>query len=346
MDEAGVLLELVKAYSPSGREEPGVRAFLRVAESLGFARAEIDEAGNGIARIGSGRPQIVFLGHIDTVEGELPVRVEGERVYGRGATDAKGALAAALLAARNHAAAGEIVVVAAVGEETDSRGARRLIPTMKPDCLIVGEPSSWSGVTVGYKGNLSLSLTFEGGRSHLSSPEATTVETALAFLDRFKEFCAARKGLTPFASLTAKVHTINSARSGGKEVVKVGLNVRLPPGVTAAEVLRFFDENGLAGRYKVVDSSEAVEVDTRNDVVRGLLAGIRAVGGRPTLVRKSGTSDMNLAVPAWGCPAAAYGPGDSHLDHTDEESMDVQELRKAVRVLEDAFLFLAEAKPA
>jgi len=342
MDEADALLELVRAYSPSGREEPGVRAFLRVAKSLGFPKTGTDEAGNGFARIGSGRPLVVFLGHIDTVEGELPVRAEGDRIYGRGACDAKGPLVAALLAARNHAAQGAIAVVAAVGEELDSRGARHLVPRMKPDFLIVGEPGGWSGVTVGYKGNLSLTLTFEGDRAHLSSPEPTTVEAALAFLDAFKAFCEAHRGETPFASLTAKVHAINSARSGGREVVKVGLNVRLPPAVKSAEVLRFLDENGLAGKHKVVDVSEAVEVDTRNDVVRGLLAGIRAVGGRPTLVRKSGTSDMNLALPAWGCPAAAYGPGDSHLDHTDGENLEVEELRKAVRVLEDAFLLLAE----
>jgi len=55
MDEVGVLLELVKAYSPSGREEDGVRAFTQVAQSLGFA-TEVDGAGNGIARIGSGKP--------------------------------------------------------------------------------------------------------------------------------------------------------------------------------------------------------------------------------------------------------------------------------------------------
>src|SRR3989304_5791964 len=121
MDEVGVLLELVKAHSPSGREEDGVRAFTQVAQSLGFA-TEVDGAGNGIARIGSGKPQTLFLGHVDTVEGELPVRVEDGRVYGRGAVDAKGALATALLAAKDHAGPGGSLVVAAGGEGGDSRG--------------------------------------------------------------------------------------------------------------------------------------------------------------------------------------------------------------------------------
>ena len=58
---------------------------------------------------------------------------------------------------------------------------------------------------------------------------------------------------------------------------------------------------------------------------------------RPTLRKKSGTADLNLAVPVWGCPAAAYGPGDSHLDHTDAESLAVDELRRSVDVLRRAF---------
>ena len=62
------------------------------------------------------------------------------------------------------------------------------------------------------------------------------------------------------------------------------------------------------------------------------------------LLRKLGTSDLNLAVPAWGCPAAAYGPGDSHLDHTDSESLDVQEFRRSIEVLHGAFSRLA-ARP-
>ena len=286
MDEVEVLRSLLETYSPSGNEAAAVRKFLGAAKSLGFS-GHVDRAGNGIARIGVGRPKVMFLGHIDTVEGELPVRLKGGRIAGRGACDAKGALAAALVAASRHAGPGEVLVVAAVGEERDSRGARHIIPRHRPDFLIVGEPSGWSGVTIGYKGNLALLVRFEGERTHLSSPAPTTVEGALAFLE----------------------------------------------------------ENGVAGRTEVVDRSEAVEVDPRNVVVRALCTGIRRAGAQPTLLRKLGTSDMNLAVPAWDCPAAAYGPGDSHLDHTDGESLDVEEYRRSVGILDSAFTLLAAQPP-
>src|SRR5437899_10596164 len=99
MDEVEVLRTLLREYSPSGHEAGAVRAFLQMARSLGFS-AHVDRAGNGIARIGVGRPKVMFLGHIDTVEGELPVRTAGGRIYGRGACDAKGSLAAALVGAK------------------------------------------------------------------------------------------------------------------------------------------------------------------------------------------------------------------------------------------------------
>ncbi len=298
MDDLGILTALVEEYSPSGHEEGAVRRFVGVARSLGFA-AHADAAGNGIARIGEGPPAIMFLGHIDTVEGKLPIRLDGNRLHGRGACDAKGALAAALVAAHRHNGPGEILVVGAVGEERDSRGTRHLLPHPGPDFLIVGEPSGWDGVTIGYKGNLSLVLRLDGERAHLSSPAATTVETGLAFVERLRAFCDAHAGATPFHSLTMKARSINTTEEGSQEHVEIGLNLRLPPGLDVEDVLSFIDENRGTIECKTVDASDAIEVDSRNAVIRALCAGIRKQGSRPTLLRKLGTSDLNLAVPSW-----------------------------------------------
>src|SRR5688500_5587584 len=81
--------------------------------------AHIDEAGNAVGTVGSGDRHIVLLGHIDTVPGEIPVRIEDGVLWGRGAVDAKGPLAtftaaAALAASRLKA---KVTVVGAVGEE-------------------------------------------------------------------------------------------------------------------------------------------------------------------------------------------------------------------------------------
>src|SRR3989304_5427707 len=106
VDEADALVRLVRAYSPSGEGAEAVRGFTGLASSLGF-RAGVGAVGSGIARIGAGPPQGAFLGHIDTVDGEIPVREDRGVVYGRGTCDAKGALVAALLAGTNPPGPGE-----------------------------------------------------------------------------------------------------------------------------------------------------------------------------------------------------------------------------------------------
>src|SRR5438034_210014 len=112
MDDVEVLRALVEEYSPSGDEQRAVRRFTDVATALGFD-VRTDEVGKAIARIGRGSPRMVFLGHIDTVEGALPVRLEGGRLHGRGTCDAKCPLASALVAASRPSAPREILAVRA-----------------------------------------------------------------------------------------------------------------------------------------------------------------------------------------------------------------------------------------
>jgi LysW-gamma-L-lysine carboxypeptidase len=140
-----------------------------------------------------------------------------------------------------------------------------------------------------------------------------------------------------------KVHSVRSTHVDGHEAVDIGLNFRLPPGLPTARILEFVNRTAGSGSCTVVDRSEAVHVDTRNEVVRALCAGIREQGQRPTLLRKLGTSDLNLSVPQWRCPAAAYGPGDSHLDHTDRESIAIPDFRRGIDVLRVAFSRLASS---
>jgi LysW-gamma-L-lysine carboxypeptidase len=71
-------------------------------------------------------------------------------------------------------------------------------------------------------------------------------------------------------------------------------------------------------------------------LVRAFLAGIRSASGKPGFVLKTGTADLNIVAPAWGCPALAYGPGDSALDHTPGEHLHISEYTHALLVLETA----------
>jgi LysW-gamma-L-lysine carboxypeptidase len=77
----------------------------------------------------------------------------------------------------------------------------------------------------------------------------------------------------------------------------------------------------------------AFEAEKNTPVVRALLRAIRAQGGTPRFKLKTGTSDMNILGPAWDCPIVAYGPGDSALDHTPHEHIDLDEFLRGVDVL-------------
>ena len=79
---------------------------------------------------------------------------------------------------------------------------------------------------------------------------------------------------------------------------------------------------------------EPFRADKSNPLTSAFLASIRAEGGNPAFVTKTGTSDMNVVGPRWRCPIVAYGPGDSSLDHTPDEHIDLDEYLASIRVLE------------
>lgn len=344
MDETGVLLALLREYSPSGQEAGAVHTFVALARRLGY-RARIDGVGNGIARRGGGRPRLIFLGHIDTVPGRRPVRRAGGRIYGRGAVDAKGPLAAALAAGVDFTGPGSLEIVAAVGEETDSRGARHLARRRGIDALIAGEPSRWDGVTVGYRGDLRFVAAFRGRRSHYSSPRPTTADVAVDWVGALRRWVESRRTDSPFRSMSVKVIGFTTRGGGDREEVRVTVDLRLPPGTSAAETFRSLPREPGRPRCSVSVRIDPIEAARDSPVGRALEAGIRAAGGRPTRWRKGGTSDWNLVGPIWNAPGAAYGPGDPHLDHTAAESVSVRDLGRSVRILRTAFGEIARALP-
>src|SRR5258708_38365036 len=100
MDAIALLEGLVSIYSPTGQEAEAVRHLVEQMQAAGL-RAHVDAAGNAIGECGDGPETVVLLGHIDTVPGFIPVRRDGDELYGRGTVDAKGPLATFAAAAAN-----------------------------------------------------------------------------------------------------------------------------------------------------------------------------------------------------------------------------------------------------
>src|SRR2546428_4010738 len=175
--------------SPSTQERQLGQWLISRLRSMGFA-ARRDEAGNVVAFWGSGPKEVLLLGHIDTVPGFIPARREGDRLFGRGAVDAKGPLAAAITAvARQPVGTGwRFTVIGAVEEEGSSRGARHLVNRRAPDHLVILEPSGWDSVTLGYKGSLRLRYRFSAPMGHGAGPNESAGDRAIAFIRRVQDY--------------------------------------------------------------------------------------------------------------------------------------------------------------
>lgn len=345
LDPVELLREMLLLPSPSGEEAGLARALVARMEGSGF-RAALDPAGNALGRRGGGPRLGVLLGHLDTVPGVIPVREAEGRLHGRGAVDAKGPLAAMVAAASavEVPQGWTLLVVGAVEEEApSSRGARQLAAELRPQWALVGEPSGWERITLGYRGRVRGRLRFDREQAHGAAPEPTAVEEAVEAWLLLRDQARSQRGPSEFYSLSARLQALNSGEDGLRQWAVAEVSWRLPPGW---EPERLEDEVGrvLEGRRVELWGQEPPYLAPRNTpVVRALLAGIRAEGGRPGLSLKTGTSDMNVVGPSWNCPIAAYGPGDSSLDHTPHEHLEVAELRRATAVLRHALERLMQA---
>lgn len=340
------LLGLVQHFSPTGREQVVVEWLVSRMEALGFTRAFADEAGNAVGVMGDGPRQVVLLGHIDTVPGAVPVRVEGDKLYGRGSVDAKGPLAAFVDAVASIGAGPgwQFVVIGAVEEEGDSKGAWHVVERYRPEFAIVGEPSGWERVTLGYRGSLWFEYRVRRPLSHTASGNESGCEAAVSFWDRLKAYADQHNtGVQKvFEQISPTLRHMQSENDGFEERAALHIGVRLPPGVTIDQWRQTLDDLRGDGEVRVGGIAVPAYRSEKNTLlVRAFLAGIRAQNAQPGFVVKSGTSDMNIVGPRWNCPLVAYGPGDSALDHTPNEHLSLTEYHNAVQVLAHALRVLS-----
>lgn len=356
MDETDfeTLTSLVSHYSPSGQEREAVEWLAGRMRSLGFGDAFVDEAGNAVGVMGDGPKQVILLGHIDTAPGEIEVRRVANPpygvLYGRGAVDAKGPLACFVDAVANVGMreGWQFVVVGAVEEERDSKGARFVAGQYNPDFAIIGEPSQWDRIALGYKGSAWAHITVKRGQAHTASGEQTASEAAVeiwlgikAYVDSFNA-----DKQKAFDKLLLTLRGMKSGSDDFEQWARLNVGVRLPVDVspeTWYQNLNEIVEGAIVEPFGFAVPAWACEKNTL--LVRTFLKGIRSQGGEPRFVYKTGTADLNIVAPVWGCPAVVYGPGDSALDHTPEEHILLAEYAKAVSVLSHVLCNVSEGIP-
>lgn len=315
-------------------------------------QAALDSAGNAVGVKGEGPKDVLLLGHIDTFPGDLPVRHEKGRLFGRGVVDAKGALCVfAVAASQVPVPAGwRVTVVGAVEEEnTTSRGARTFLDRQgrAPCCCVIGEPSRWDRITLGYRGRLVMSLEALVPLAHSAGEQPLPAERAVGLWQALKGLCPpCREGKEPvrsFARLDASLVDLSTEREGGYGRIRMTVGFRLPltvdPGALREKVLATVKAElaGVDVEAECFGAEPACRSEKSSPLVRAFLPAIRVAGGRPRFVVKTGTSDMNVFSAARpGVPVLAYGPGDSALDHTPDEVLDLDEYHKSIQVLGEA----------
>jgi LysW-gamma-L-lysine carboxypeptidase len=339
MDELGILEGLLKRYSPPGQEQEAVEFLTREMDQRGFDETRMDGIGNAIGTKGQGKNELLLLGHIDTVPGYIEVKRDGDILHGRGAVDAKGPLACFTVAASSAKIGPDwrVSVIGAVCEEGDSRGAKYLVDKYSPDMVVIGEPSGWNRITLGYKGSAWIKYSVSKTIAHTAAKAKSASETAVSFWNSIVNLCDSYNSNKEknFNQLTPSLRNMGADQDGFVDNAFLFMNFRLPPEVNTNDLMEKLESLKDEGSLVMEDGVSSYRSDKNTSLVRAFLSSIRKNGGTPIFTTKTGTSDMNVVAPVWNTPILAYGPGDSDLDHTPQEHIVVSEYSKSIQILKN-----------
>jgi acetylornithine deacetylase len=311
---------LIDIPSVTGDEQAVAHFLAAHLESLGFSSGlqEVDKDRFNLIATTEALPRVVLSTHMDTVPPHILSREDETRIFGRGSCDAKGIIAAQIIAAQRLRAEGvnEIALLYTVDEELGSLGARSAnLHEIAPACkyLINGEPTD-NKLAIASKGSLRLSLKTTGRAAHSAYPEQgeSAIEKLLDVLETIRHTQWPRHDV--LGETTCNIGLISGG--AGPNIVPPAasavLQLRL---VTAAEEVKAILERIVAGRAEVEYLSE-------NDPVH-----LFTVDSLERCVVRFTTDIPYLSN--WGQPLL-IGPGSILNAHTDHEYIEKQELEDAV----------------
>lgn len=311
---ARALIDIDSTTGKEGEVATWLASFLRERGYAVLEQPLTDGRANVIAAVGE--PAIAFSTHFDCVPPFFPSRVEGGRLYGRGACDAKGILAVQVAAAERLRAEGEtrVGLVFVAGEERGSDGAiaaNRIASRSR--FLVNGEPTE-NRLGAATRGVYRVRLVATGRAAHSGYPELG--ESAIeALLDALAALKAAPLPEDPVLGRTH--YTIG--------LIQGGVAPNVVPANASAEIL-FRSVGDHAALRDVVSRAVAGRVAVE-EVLEVPPVRLRTVEGFETAVFAY-TTDIPF-LPAWGEPLL-LGPGSIHVAHTDQEHVEIADLARGV----------------
>ena len=320
-DVVTLATELLSVESTTGRERDAVDLVARwlVARGWNVSLQEVEPGRSNVwaTRRGGG---VTLSTHLDTVPPYVPPRLEGNRLYGRGSSDAKGIAAAMMIAAQRLADAGEdrVDLLFVVGEEKGSPGARaanRLPATSK--FLVNGEPTE-SKLASGCKGAQRVIVRVRGREAHSAYAHlgSSALEPLLDMLPQLR-------------ALVLPVDPVLGETTYNIGVLRAGTEANIVPGLAEAEIMI-----RLVGDVAPVKQAFSDWAGTRAELIWGshIPAQYFHVLNGFEVVPVAYTSDIPL-LDRWGTPLL-FGPGSIHVAHTPIEYIDVVELEASVGAYE------------
>jgi acetylornithine deacetylase/succinyl-diaminopimelate desuccinylase family protein len=373
-----LLSDLVSLASPNPPgEERAVSAY--VAEVLRDAGCRVSEVevlpgrANVMAACGNLGRRFVLNTHTDVVpggawtEGEpFQPRVEGGFLYGRGAADAKGPLAAMMaamevLAAHGDVLGGEALLTAVVDEEGTSAGSKALARDLSADFGVVGEPTNLDVMTA-HRGSVRCIVEVLGTSCHSASPSrgvnaiyeaVPVIESLRAMGARLEEREASRCGTPTLALTRMSAGVSNNMVPDGCEIL---VDRRLVPGESEESALQEIDDalDGLRRshpslRVRIARTIETTggpaSTDEDEPIVQLASRAVRHVTGRTPSVGGLGVACDMVHLVGAGIPTVILGPGDIALAHTPKERVPLREVYHAAQIYAWMVVTALSSKP-
>ncbi len=370
------LQDLVRTPSLSGQED---RLATRIAAAMrraGCRQVYTDRIGNVIGHMGNGgRPILLYNGHMDTVGISDPsawahapfgAEVVDGVLYGRGACDMKGPLAAMIWGAKllhDHGLdtqlQGELVLAAVVQEEPCEGLAMRVLVEeegLRPDWVVLGEPSNLQ-LKRGHRGRLELQVITHGRSCHASMPELgeNAVYSAARLIFNL-EILAEQLGRDAFLGPGSLAVTHVESRAGSRNAVpdyasfivdrRLTLgeseakalaevqNIIIREGVRAEVLVTEYELTSYTGyRTRQHNYYPAWALEADHPLVRQAVETVKkTLGYRPQVGQWGFATDGVYTMGVAGIPTIGLGPGDDKVAHTADEYIRLEDVFKAAQV--------------
>lgn len=330
------LLNKVVRIPSVSQDEHELAQYLLDSVRYPSVTGKIDEAGNIVFQKGDGPHTLLLLGHIDTVPHVWPVRTDSSGVTGRGVVDAKGSFVnfIHMLEEVDVPEHGTLLVIGAVEEEiSSSKGAFYIRDHYAVDAVIIGEPSGDDSLTLGYFGLFKLVITIHRAQEHTAAKDSISVFDELyGIVGEIR-----RRVLEVDPQSLSSLIDIKHRNEKGFLTVTGTLNFRVSPEAGKDYRSKLDLEFGEGVSVEVVRATPGFANSRSDTLVKSFIRSFAKQGKSIRYLKKRGTSDMNTLATTWSnVPMVAYGPGDSSLDHTNDEYLHYTEVESSRAILKDA----------